>query len=227
MAGRYFTRELFRFFLELDGHNDRAWFEANRDRFEEHVKQPALRFITDLAPRLHAISPHLKAEPKVGGSLFRIYRDVRFSHDKSPYKTHCAMHFRHERARDAHAPAFYLHLEPGDCLAAHGVWQPDAYALRRIRDAIVARPDDWRRLLAAEAKIGGWQRFGERLKRVPRDFPADHPQAFELMWKDYGSFVKLTQRDVLAADFLDRYAALCAQGAPMVTFICEGLGLKF
>ncbi len=227
MAAPYFTRELFRFLLELEGNNDRAWFEANRDRYEAHYKDPALRFITDIAPPLHVISPHLRTDPRVGGSLFRIYRDTRFSADKQPYKTHCAMHLRHESAQDAHAPAYYLHLEPGECIAAHGIWRPDGPTVGRLREAIAARGDEWQRILAAEARHGGWQRFGDRLKRVPRGFAPDHPQAYELMFKDFGSFRKLTQREVLAADFPEHYAEICAEGAPMMRFICEALGLPF
>jgi uncharacterized protein (TIGR02453 family) len=227
MAAPYFTRELFRFLLELDGNNDRAWFEANRDRYDAHYKDAALRFVADFAPRLHIISPHLRVEPRVGGSLFRIYRDTRFSHDKLPYKTHCAMHLRHESAQDAHAPAYYLHLEPGECIAAHGIWRPDGAPLRRLREAIAARGAEWQQILAAEARHGRWQRFGDRLKRVPRGFPADHPLASELMFKDFGSFRTLTQREVLARDFPERYAEMCAVGAPMMRFICEGLGLRF
>ncbi len=227
MAAPYFTRELFRFLLELDGNNDRTWFEANRHRYDEHYKDPALRFVADLAPSLHVISPHLRVEPRVGGSLFRIYRDTRFSHDKLPYKTHCAMHLRHESAQDAHAPAYYLHLEPGGCLAAHGIWRPDGPALQRLRGAIAARGAEWQQILATEARRGGWERFGDRLKRVPRGFASDHPLAYELMYKDFGSFHTLTQKDVLAADFPERYAEICAAGAPMMRFICEALGLKF
>jgi uncharacterized protein (TIGR02453 family) len=227
MAAPFFTRELFRFLLDLESHNDRDWFAANRDRYEEHYKAPALRFVEDFAPRLHMISPHLRIEPRVGGSLFRIYRDTRFSHDKLPYKTHCAMQLRHESGQDAHAPAYYLHIEPGGCLAAHGIWRPDTPTLRRLREAIAGRGAEWQKILASEARRGGWQRFGDRLKRVPRGFPVGHPLADELMYKDFGSFRALTQKDVLAADFPERYAAVCAEGAPMLRFLCEGLGLPF
>lgn len=226
MAAPYFTRDLFRFLLDLEGHNDRDWFAANRARYDDHYVAPALRFIADVAPPLSSLSPHLRAEPRVGGSLFRIYRDTRFAADKTPYKTHLAIHLRHAAARDAHAPAYYLHLEPGGCLAAHGIWRPDAAALRRVRLAIAARGDAWQSLLAREADAG-WQRFGDQLARVPRGFPADHPLAAELRYKDFGAYRNLTQRDVLAANFLDRYVEICAAGAPMMRFICEALGLPF
>ena len=100
-----FGPELFSFLEDLAANNDREWFAANKRRYEEHLLEPALAFIEDFAPRLEQISPHFRADPRPnGGSLFRIYRDTRFSKDKTPYKTNVGIHFRHERAKDAHAP---------------------------------------------------------------------------------------------------------------------------
>ena len=125
MAAPYFTRELFRFLQDLAANNDRDWFQANRDRYEQHVRQPALRFIADFGPWVRAVSPHLVCDPRPsGGSLFRIHRDIRFSADKSPYKTHAAIQFRHEAGKDAHAPGLYLHLEPGGCGACRRATPP-------------------------------------------------------------------------------------------------------
>ena len=110
-ARRYFTIQTFRFLKDLKENNSRPWFHENKGRYEEHVKEPALRFIEDLDPLLQKVSPHFMATPR---SLFRIHRDTRFSKDKSPYKTHTGIQFRHEASKDAHAPGFYLHLQPGE-----------------------------------------------------------------------------------------------------------------
>lgn len=228
MAQPYFTRETYRFLLELDGNNDRAWFAANKDRFEEHVRRPALRFIADFGAHLRRISPHFEADPRpVGGSLFRIQRDIRFSADKSPYKTHCGIQFRHEAGRDVHAPGFYLHIEPGDSLAALGIWHPDTPTLRRIRQAIADQPRRWRQALTTEPFASHHERFGDRLSRVPRGFAPDHPAAEELKWKDYGSAVALTQKQVLAKDFPEHLARVWAEGTPMLRFLCAALDLSF
>ncbi|MGA7097163.1 MAG: TIGR02453 family protein, partial [Acidimicrobiia bacterium] len=113
---RYFQPALFRFLRDLAANNNREWFEANRERYAETVQEPALAFIADFAPRLEKISPCFRADAKVqGGSLFRIYRDTRFSADKTPYKTNTGVHFRHDRFKDAHAPGYYLHLQPREC----------------------------------------------------------------------------------------------------------------
>jgi uncharacterized protein (TIGR02453 family) len=140
----YFGPELFQFLSELKANNDRQWFAENRSRYERQVKEPLLQFIADFAPRLQAISPCFEADSRpVGGSMFRLHRDTRFSKDKSPYKTHAAAHFRHEAGKDAHATGFYLHLEPDSCLAGGGIWHPDSPALDKIRSAIVEHPDRW------------------------------------------------------------------------------------
>src|SRR3954449_11527134 len=98
-----FEPELFAFLRQLREHNDRDWFAANKARYEAEVLEPALAFIEDFGYRLQEISPHMRADPRrVGGSLFRIYRDTRFAKDKTPFKTHTGMHFRHVAPKDVH-----------------------------------------------------------------------------------------------------------------------------
>ena len=133
------TPELFEFFRQLKRNNNREWFQKNKARYEERVRDPLLELVADFEPHLHKISPHLVADSRpVGGSLFRIYRDVRFSKDKTPYKTAAGVRFPHEECKDVHAPGFYLHLEPGEVFAGAGIWRPDAATLRRVRDRIVS-----------------------------------------------------------------------------------------
>ncbi len=227
MARPYFTRALFDYLRDLAANNDRDWFQANKDRYEECLRQPALRFIADFGPQVRAVSPHLVCDPRpTGGSLFRIYRDVRFSRDKSPYKTHCALQFRHESGKDAHAPGLYLHLEPGNCGAAAGLWRPPTPALRLIREAVATRSDRWRKICDAPA-LKPMQQFGERLQRVPAGYPRDHPMAEELKRKDWGLWIPLAQKDVLAADALERIGAKYRDMKPMLKFLCETLGEPF
>ncbi|MGD0693219.1 MAG: TIGR02453 family protein [Terriglobia bacterium] len=153
----FFRPELFAFLRQLKRHNNRDWFARNKERYEEAVRDPALLFIGSFEPHLHRLSPHFVADPRPArGSLFRIYRDTRFSPDKRPFKTHVGIHFSHASGKDAHAPVFYLHLEPDNCFAAVGVWHPDSSALTRIRMAIVAEPGQWakaRRKLELEGSI--------------------------------------------------------------------------
>ena len=130
----HFTRKTFGFLRDLSENNDREWFQANKGRYEEDVKRPALEFIRDFSESLKTLSPHFKADPRAnGGSLFRIYRDTRFSKDKSPYKTFTGIQFRHDRGKDAHTPGFYLHLEPRQCFVGLGIWHPDGKRVNTIQ----------------------------------------------------------------------------------------------
>ncbi len=228
MPGPHFTHELFDFLSELEDNNSREWFNANKRRYEAHVKNAALAFIRDFEAPLHAVSPHFQAIPKaVGGSLFRIYRDVRFSKDKSPYKTHTGVHFRHEAAKDAHAPGFYLHLAPGEAWGGFGIWMPPNPALNQIRDAIVKRPDEWAEILQGLAVAGMPCDMGEALKRVPAGYDKAHPHAEDLKRKSHAATHAFSEELVVQPDFMDRYAAACQQAAPIMRFICEALGVAF
>ena len=225
---RVFSPDLFRFLRDLAENNDRKWFDAHRERYETVLLDPSLEFITGFGPLLHQISPQFNAIPRrVGGSLFRIHRDVRFSKDKSPYKTHVGIHFRHSRHKDAHAPGFYLHLQPRNCFAGMGIWRPDGSSLKKIREAISAKPAAWRKATGGKAFTQRLELAGESLTRPPRGFDPEHPLIDDLKRKSFIAVATLTHREVLAADFLKSYAGLCRRGAPLVRFLCDALGLEF
>jgi uncharacterized protein (TIGR02453 family) len=121
MPKSYFTPATFRFLRALDRNNSRDWFHAHKDDYERHVREPFLDLITDLQAPLAKISPHYRADPrKNGGSLFRIFRDTRFSNNKLPYKPWQGSRFFHERRHEIPAPSFYMHIQPGDCFAGGG-----------------------------------------------------------------------------------------------------------
>ncbi len=219
----YFTPKLFAFLKDLKAHNARPWFESNRARYEADVKEPMLRFIGDLGPRLRKISPHLVADARpAGGSMFRIYRDIRFSHDKSPYKTSVAAHFPNAATKHVHAPGFYLHLEPRRSSSGGGLWHPDAEALKKVRDHIVAHPKEWR-----SARSGGVEIEGEALKRVPAGYDPAHPLAADLKLKDFTTGSEFADREVCAPDFMDRYLESCRAAAPLMKFLTKALDLPW
>ncbi len=146
MPSPYVTRDLFRFLGELRRHNNREWFNANKDRYLAEMRDPLLGFIAAIAPGLRAISPHLVADPHPSrGSLLRIYRDTRFSRDKTPYKTNAGLFFALEAEKDAEAPGYYLHLAPGEVFMGAGMWRPGGETLQAIRSAIVRDPSAWKR----------------------------------------------------------------------------------
>jgi uncharacterized protein (TIGR02453 family) len=166
-----FPDDLFGFLNDLKKNNNREWFKANKPRYTESVVNPMCEFIACMAPRLQRISKHYTADPRPhGGSMFRIYRDVRFSKDKSPYKTHAACQFRHQAGRDAHAPGFYVHLAADGLFFGGGIWTPPSAHLGKIREQIADSPVAWSRIIGAAAvrKHGGLK--GDQLKRAPRGF---------------------------------------------------------
>lgn len=216
---------LFRFLMDLKAHNDREWFQANKTRYEAEARDPVLRLIAGCSGPLASISRHVEADPRPsGGSLFRIYRDIRFSRDKSPYKTHLGVNFRHRSAAagGVHGPGFYLHLEPGSCFAGGGLWHPDPEALFKVRQAIIAKSAAWNKL-----KEAGLEIEGEALQRVPSGFDAGHRHAEDLKFKDFYTSTALTDAQVLAPDFPDRLAGALRAASPLVAFLCKALDLPW
>ena len=223
-----FSPELFEFLADLAANNDREWFAANKHRYEEHVLEPALAFIEAFAPRLEKISPHFRADARPsGGSLFRIYRDTRFSKDKSPYKTNVGIHFRHERARDAHAPGYYLHIGRGEVFAGGGIWRPDTGAATRIREAIVSESERWKQATRGGAFAKRLEFGGDQLKRVPSWADPDHPYADDLKRKDYFAWARLSDDEVVAPGFVDEYARICRTATPLMQFLCDALDVPY
>lgn len=191
------------------------------------MREPLLAFTESVQEPLAEISPSILAvAKKQGGSLFRIHRDIRFSKDKSPYKTWAALQFRHEAARDVHAPGFYLHFEPGHSLAAAGIWRPARGELEAVRTALSEEPDRWERMKHRVVK-DGWEFGGESLKRVPRGYDLDHPLVDDLRRKDYIVSVPLTEDEVCRPGFRDRYIELARSAAPLPEYLCGVLGLAW
>jgi len=228
MSTRYFTPELFRFLRDLDANNNRKWFKSHQDDYEQFVREPALDFITDVGDSLKKISPHFVADSrKVGGSLFRIQRDTRFSKDKTPYKINTGLQFRHEAAGDAHAPGFYLHLQPGNCFMGTGLWRPESRVAYSIREHIDDDSSGWRRAAMSKKFTSVFSLEGESLKRPPRGYEADHPLIGDLKRKDFIASTKLTQKRVTAVDFAEDFLGLCKVSAPFMRFLCRAVEVPF
>ena len=221
-AETIFDAGLFEFLRQLKRHNDRGLLTRNKERYQRVLVGPALRFIGEFAVPLGRLSPYFVADARPArGSLFRIYRDTRFSPDKKPFKTHVGIRFSHESGRDAHAPVFYFHLEPDNCFAAAGVWHPDTRALTKIRSAIVAAPEQWRR---ATRKL---ELEGESLTRPPKGFASGHPLVEDLKRKDFIASVAMTEAQVCGPALMRDFGAACRRMLPLVEFTTKALGLKF
>ncbi len=223
-----FSPELFAFLRDLSANNDREWFTANKPRYVADVQEPALAFVEDVGVRLPELSRHFVADARTtGGSLFRIHRDVRFSKDKSPYKTNIGIQFRHARSRDVHAPGFYLNLEPDRVFMACGSWRPDRDTLHAFRTAIAAKPGRWRAVIDEPPFSEHFTLGGESLKRPPAGFDRDHPQIEDLKRKDFIASVALTEADVTGDGFLDQFLELCGAADPFMRFLCESARVAY
>lgn len=226
---KFFTAATFTFLEDLADNNDREWFKANQDRYEEKVRQPALDFIEAFAAPLRKISPHFVADPrKVGGSLFRIQRDTRFSTDKTPYKTGIGIQFRHvATSGDVHAPGYYLHIEPGGNYAGVGLWRPATADARTIRQKIADEPNAWKKAAYGKRFTDVFGLTGDSLQRVPKDLGDDPAYPDDLRRKDFIASTTLSKRAVTSNDFLTSYAADVRRASPFMAFLCEALGVAF
>ena len=228
MSNNYFTKSGFSFLAELDKNNNREWFHENKNRYEDLIRIPALNFIDDMENDLNHISPHfLAVAKKVGGSLMRVHRDVRFGKDKSPYKTNIGIQFRHEMGRDVHAPGFYLHVEPGDCFLGVGIWRPDSDALGKIRDSIVERDKVWLDAINDKAFKKNFELSGESLKTAPRGYDKTHPLIKDLRRKDFIAISIVDEKKVLSKNFKEHVIKRFTEAESYMQFLCKSLSLRY
>jgi len=217
----YFTSEAFDFLRRLKRNNRREWFLKNKEQYERAIKEPSIRFVCDAAETMHDISPYLLSDPK--SSLFRIYRDIRFSNDKRPYKTHVGMQFGHGGGgKDVHAPGYYLQLEPGECFVCGGIWRPDRIGLMKIREKIVSQPDLW-----AKVTRGLTLSDEDKLSRPPRGFPSEHRHLEDLKRKSIFALIDLSEQQVCGARFMGEFEKSVGKMAPLVEFLARAMEMKW
>ena len=219
----HFTPALFSFLRDLQQHNTREWFAANRDRYVADVEAPMLKFMDDFEPALKAISgAYVVDRRRIGGSLYRIHRDTRFSEDKTPFKTWQAARFEHEARRKVESvPGFYLHLGADQCLAGGGVYHVERSGLTRIRQHIVDLPDQWR------VATAGIEVQGDQLKRGPAGFSLSHEHIADLRRQSLYTLTELSEAEVVSDGFIDRFIDVCRRAAPMIEFQTKALGLRW
>jgi len=220
---------LFRFLSDLKKNNDRDWFLENKERYHKHVVTPMIEFMLALQPKIARISPYILVKPRAhNGSLFRIYRDTRFSKDKTPYKEHVACHFRHEAGRDAHAPGFYVQFAPGEVLFGGGIWRPDSAALATLRHSIVDNANTWgniKKRKAFRTLTNGIE--GDSLVRVPRGYPVDHPHSEDLKRKSFFAMHKSTVQVAKSPALISEVDKVFRAISPLLEFIAFSLDLRY
>jgi uncharacterized protein (TIGR02453 family) len=222
-----------KFLRGLTRHNDRDWFERHRAVYETEVRDPLRALVEEMDVRLARLAPELVGDPR--RSIFRIHRDVRFSKDKSPYKTNAACQFYHHDAgrgagQDAEGAGagLYFQLADGECFVAGGIWMPARPALEKIREAVAAEPEALDRIVGT---AGFRRRFGSlsdeaMLTRLPRGYAEGHPAERWLRYKSFTASRMLTEREVtsprLAATIERDFAAL----VPLVRWLNGAIGYR-
>jgi uncharacterized protein (TIGR02453 family) len=188
MAFNGFSKETLSFLTNLERNNEKKWFEANRQIFDQHVMADAELFVLDLGERLREFAPQINAIPKTDKSIFRIYRDIRFSKDKRQYKSHLALLFWEGSGKKMESPGFYFHLEPKRLFLAAGMHIFTPSQLSAYRDAVV---DDkhgamLEKIINMIRSKGDYQLGWKKYKKVPRGYAADHPRAELLLYGGVG-----------------------------------------
>lgn len=216
------------FLRELKSNNTRDWFQKNKQRYENDVLFPAFDFVTAIGTRLPEVSNNFTAIPKrIGGSVMRVYRDTRFSKNKTPYKTNLGIQFRHRLAKDVHAPGYYVHIAPDECFIGVGTWHPPTDALLNIRNHIVEFPEKWISTRDNKKFNHNFRLMGDKLKSAPRGFDKEHELIEDLKWKDFIADKYLEDKDILSTDFTERTIELFKAASPLMKFLCDALRVPF
>lgn len=223
-----FNEQTIGFLEELKANNNREWFKENKNRYEELVLDVALRFIQSMQNPLAEFAPHFVAMPtRVSGSLMRVYRDTRFSKNKTPYKTNIGIQFRHELARDVHSPGFYVHIAPDSVFLGAGMWRPDSESLGNIRGRIAAKPADWKRTMSDSSFKRHFKLGGESLLRAPRGFDKEHECIVDIKRK---SFIAVKEMEIDACvkpSFQQHVETAFKNATPYMKFLCKAVGVPF
>ena len=221
-----FPSGFFKFYKELAKNNERDWFNANKERYLDDVVDPALDFIAAMEPKLKKVSPYFLAIAKRSrGSLMRIYRDTRFSKNKTPYKTNLGIQFRHEMGKNVHAPGFYFHYSPDRTFLGSGMWRPDRDPLLQIRTAIVEYDARWKRIKSNKKFKETFELSGDSLKRHPRGFDPDHKLIEDLKRKDFIAVSPLDNKLLKTPEVVDVTIDRLKRSMSFVRFLCDALHL--
>ncbi len=219
-----FPKESLAFFRKLKKNNNREWFAAHKDEYEQFVKLPMQSFIAAMQPLMAEFAPAFDVHPK--RSMFRIYRDTRFSKDKTPYKIHMAAHFvLRGKPKGFEGSGYYLHIAPGEVFIGGGIYLPDNDQLKKIRASIAEHGKEFLAVITApQFKRTFGTLNGQSLTRPPKGFPPDHPMMPWLKMKQFFAGIELPEEICHKKDFARRAAAYCKTLAPLVDHMNRAMG---
>ena len=220
MSAPRFTPKTLSFLRALKRNNNREWFAARREEYDRHVRAPMIAFIERLAEDFRGFAPDLVASERV--SLYRVYRDTRFSADKSPLKAHIAAVFPWRGLPRHGGAGLYFHVAPGEVWAGGGLYAPGTASLQRVREHIAANTHRFRSIVESASftrKTGGLD--GERLQRVPRAFSPDHPAGEYLKYRQFLAGRDYPPTFATSPRFYGSLLTLFREVAPLVSFLNE------
>lgn len=216
-----FPREGLEFLKRLKRNNNRPWFQKHKSEYDDLVRFPMESLIATLHQRLHDVAPEVEFSPKK--SIFRIYRDVRFSKDKSPYKTNVAASFKLSGKKSpTESPGLYVGIELSEIFIGGGIYMPTGPQLKAIRRSIAEKPEDYLAIVEDrrfKKTFGGV--LGETLQKAPLGFPKDHPMAEHLKKKQFYIGIELKAEACLKPAFADTVSAVLAQAMPFVRWLAK------
>jgi len=221
-AAPRFTAETLKFLRALKRNNRREWFNAHRDDYELHVRQPMTAIVERLAHDFRGFAPELVASPKV--SIYRIYRDTRFSENKTPYKTHVAAVFPPRGLPKHEGAGVYFHVSPEEVWIGGGMYAPQTPQLHAVREHIAANAKKLRSIVESPGfrrRVGTLE--GERLQRVPRGFPKDHPAADYLKYRQFLAGAELPASVAMSPKFYGTLLDVFRQVVPLIRFLNQPL----
>ena len=225
---RGFSPDAIQFLADLAENNDRAWFQPRKADYDRLLKIPLEQLVVALGERFAARGVPLAADP--ARAPFRIYRDTRFSRDKSPYKTNVGASFPWQGDADSpaevqrHGIGAYFHLQPGEIYVGGGMWRPEKPRIDAFRRAVVADPEGASAALEDPlfvAAFGGVGSDGDSLRRVPPGFPSDHPRAEWLRLKDVVFGRRLSDAEATSPDLPDIAADAYAAAVPVFRYLAR------
>jgi uncharacterized protein (TIGR02453 family) len=225
----YFRPEALAFLRNLARHNDRAWFQPRKARFEAELKEPMLAIVRKITDAMVDFAPnHVRPAEK---SLFRIYRDTRFSNDKRPYKTHVAAWWTHTGLEKTSGAGYYFSVSAKEVVIAAGSYMPEKEQLAAIRNWLLDHHAEFRKLLKRTAVKKHYDELeGNALTRPPNGFPQDHPGMDLIRCRQWGLAAELPAKAALKKDIADVVIRYFKIAAPVVdalnTPIAAGLQTK-
>lgn len=219
-----FSKDTFKFLKGLEKNNTKDWFEEHRNVYEDKVLQPSLSFVSEMGEELIKLAPQIVAVPKIDKSIFRIYKDVRFSKDKTPYKTHIGIFFWEGKRKKLENPGFYLQLNKSSIFLAGGFYYIPKDLLKSYRDAVVdpGKGPELRKIINRISKNAQYSVSGDKYKRVPAGYDQDHKNADLLLYKGVHAYCEMPlPQEIYSSDFIQLCFKIFKDFAPLHKWMRE------